>query len=39
MAVQAVTLDELTADASSRVTLVKIDVQGAETLVLAGARA
>ena len=37
MRVQAVTLDELTADASGSVSLVKIDVQGAEMLVLAGA--
>jgi FkbM family methyltransferase len=36
--VTAVTLDELTADDSRRVTLVKIDVQGAESMVLAGAR-
>jgi FkbM family methyltransferase len=36
--VRAVTIDELTADDARRVTLVKIDVQGAEMMVLAGAR-
>lgn len=36
--VQAVTLDELTAQEVRRVSLVKIDVQGAETMVIAGAR-
>jgi FkbM family methyltransferase len=35
--VQAVTLDQLTANTRGHVALVKIDVQGAETLVLAGA--
>ena len=35
--VQAVTLDELTANTPGHVALVKIDVQGAETLVLSGA--
>jgi FkbM family methyltransferase len=35
--VAAVTLDELAADNPRRVTLVKIDVQGAESMVLAGA--
>jgi FkbM family methyltransferase len=36
--VPAVTIDELTADDARRVSLVKIDVQGAEKLVLDGAR-
>lgn len=36
--VRAVTIDELAAGDSRRVTLVKIDVQGAEMLVLAGAQ-
>jgi FkbM family methyltransferase len=36
--VQAVTLDELTAHGTPPVSLVKIDVQGAETMVIAGAR-
>jgi FkbM family methyltransferase len=36
--VAAVTLDELAADDPRRVTLIKIDVQGAESMVLAGAR-
>jgi FkbM family methyltransferase len=36
--IAAVTLDELTATDRRPVTLVKIDVQGAETMVLAGAR-
>jgi FkbM family methyltransferase len=36
--VQAVTLDELAARDPRRVALIKIDVQGAETMVLAGAR-
>ena len=36
--VRAVTLDELTAGELRRVSLIKIDVQGAESLVLAGAR-
>jgi FkbM family methyltransferase len=36
--IQAVTLDGLTAQDPRRVALVKIDVQGAETLVIAGAR-
>lgn len=36
--VQAVTLDEIVADDPRPVTLVKIDVQGAETMVIAGAR-
>jgi len=36
--VRAVTLDDLTADDPRPVSLVKIDVQGAETLVIAGAR-
>jgi FkbM family methyltransferase len=36
--VRAVTLDELAADRPAPVALIKIDVQGAETLVLHGAR-
>lgn len=36
--VGAVTLDELTAQGTQPVSLVKIDVQGAETMVIAGAR-
>jgi FkbM family methyltransferase len=36
--VEAVTLDELVAQDFRPVTLIKIDVQGAETMVLAGAR-
>lgn len=36
--VQAVTLDDLSAQESRRVSLIKIDVQGAEMLVIAGAR-
>lgn len=36
--VRAVTLDELTGDEKRRVSLIKIDVQGAEALVLEGAR-
>jgi FkbM family methyltransferase len=35
--VAAVTLDQLTVDDPRRVTLIKIDVQGAESMVLAGA--
>ena len=38
MAVPAVTLDELVADDVRRVSLIKIDVQGAEAMVLAGAQ-
>jgi FkbM family methyltransferase len=37
--VRAVTIDELTADFARKVSLVKIDVQGAEMLVISGARA
>lgn len=36
--VPAVTLDDLTAEVPEQVALIKIDVQGAETLVLGGAR-
>lgn len=36
--VQAVTLDELFAQDPRQVSLIKIDVQGAETMVIAGAR-
>lgn len=36
--VQAVALDGLTAQETRRVSLIKIDVQGAETMVIAGAR-
>jgi FkbM family methyltransferase len=36
--IEAVTLDELTERETRRVSLVKIDVQGAEALVIAGAR-
>jgi FkbM family methyltransferase len=36
--IRAVTLDELTAEETRRIALIKIDVQGAEMMVLAGAR-